>query len=197
MDFYSLLNKIETENDNEKCLISQDNLDENYITLDCNHKFNLLPLYNEVIKQKTVINTFEITHLKVNEIKCPYCREITSKLLPYIDISGINYTKGVNYPIKYCMKIHDCDWVIKTGKNKGCKCSNSAFKTEYGTFCNKHQCHIINKNTNNSLTNEEMIKYKKYTMVQLKQILKGLNLKISGNKQALIQRLLEVNYNFD
>ena len=95
------------------------------------------------------------------------------------------------------MKIHDCDWVIKTGKNKGCKCSNSAFKTEYGTFCNKHQCHIINKNTNNSLTNEEMIKYKKYTMVQLKQILKGLNLKISGNKQALIQRLLEVNYNFD
>ena len=46
---------------------------------------NLLPLYNEVIKQKTVINTFEITHLKINEIKCPYCREITSKLLPYID----------------------------------------------------------------------------------------------------------------
>jgi hypothetical protein len=193
MDFYSLLNKIEPENNCEKCLISQENLDENYITLDCNHKFNLLPLYKEIVKQKTLLNTFEVTHLKINEIKCPYCREITSKLLPYRDISGISYIKGVNYPIKYCMKIHNCDWTIKIGKNKGSKCNNSAFKTENGIFCSKHENYLTNKTT----ININMVKYKKYTIVKLKEILKSLNLKISGNKEVLIQRLLEVNYNFD
>ena len=129
MDFYSLLNDKSYEDSEEKCLISQESLDKNHIILDCNHKFNLLPLYYEVVKQKTFVNTFEITHLKINEIKCPYCREITNKLLPYQDISGINYIRGVNYPTKYCIKIYKCEYKIKSGKNQGCNCNKPAFKT--------------------------------------------------------------------
>lgn len=192
MNFYNLLNNDDfdiEEASTEQCLISQDSLDLNYITLDCNHKFNFLPLYFEIKKQKTIKNHFETTNLKLNEIKCPYCRTITNKLLPYRDISGIEYIRGVNYPSKYCIKIHTCEWVLKNGKQKGSKCNNSAFETPSGCFCNKH-INLINKS-------KKLYNDKKYTVVQLKEILKKLNMKISGKKIELIERLNSVNYNFN
>lgn len=192
MNFYNLLNNDDhdiIEDSDEQCLITQDSLNLNYVTLECNHKFNFLPLYFEIKKQKTMKNLFEITNLKLNEIKCPYCRSITDKLLPYRDISGVEYIRGVNYPSKYCIKIHSCEWVFKNGKQKNMKCNNSAFETSYGCFCNKH-INLINKSK--KLEND-----KKYTVVQLKEILKKLNMKISGNKTELIERLISVNYNFN
>ena len=51
---YLMDNTNNTNNENkERCLISDELLDANYITLMCNHKFNFLELYNEVIEQKT------------------------------------------------------------------------------------------------------------------------------------------------
>ena len=95
IDFFSELNKELTTdssdninnllslNEDTICLITREPLTDNYITLECNHKFNYLPLYNEVSNQK--INTYlETTYLKINQIKCPYCRNITNNLLPYI-----------------------------------------------------------------------------------------------------------------
>ena len=46
-------NKNENESESERCLISNELLVCNYITLECNHKFNYLELYNEVVEQKT------------------------------------------------------------------------------------------------------------------------------------------------
>ena len=172
-------------------------MDENHIILDCNHKFNLLSLYNEVVKQKTVVNTFEITHLKINEIKCPYCREITNKLLPYQDISGINHIRGVNYPTKYCISIYKCEYKMKTGKNKGCNCSNPAFKTDNGILCNKHNNYIAKKYSKQILDSDDNLIYKKYNIQRLKEILKSLDLKVTGNKSILIERLKSVNYQFE
>ena len=55
IDFFKELNedlKIDKVSDENVCLISNLPLTDNYITLKCNHKFNLLPLFNEVCKQK-------------------------------------------------------------------------------------------------------------------------------------------------
>ena len=67
---------------NEKCLISNEDLESNYIKLDCGHKYNYLDLYNEIVYQKTK-KILDNNRLKINEMKCPYCRNITNKLLPF------------------------------------------------------------------------------------------------------------------
>ena len=56
------------------CLISKEILHPNHITLVCNHKFNYIPIYKEVLYQKTKFNTlYEVTKLNYNQINCPYC----------------------------------------------------------------------------------------------------------------------------
>ena len=81
--FKSIVNLNDTNNNNnDVCLISNENLDNNYIKLDCGHKFNYLPIFNEVIYQKKK-RILDNNHLKLNEIKFPYCRKITKDLLPY------------------------------------------------------------------------------------------------------------------
>ena len=163
-DFYNILNNNiennntennDTENKNNHiCLLSHLQLDLNYITLKCNHKFNYSELYNEVLKQKTY-NSLEITYLKINEIKCPYCRSITPNLLPYFKNYNFKLIRGVNYPTKYCMKIHDCDWVFKNGKNKNNKCCSSAFIENGLKYCQYH--HDLNDKQilNNLLKNSK------------------------------------------
>ena len=97
IDFYNELNKQLTNNNNDEdiCLLSHLPLDINNIKLECRHKFNYLPLYNEVCKQKSN-NYFETTHLLINQIKCPYCRKITNNLLPYIENPNAGRAKMTN-----------------------------------------------------------------------------------------------------
>jgi len=198
IDFFSELNKELSNNNTDldnKCLITQTKLQDNYITLSCNHNFNYIPLYNEVVKQKTRCNSFETTILKLNEIKCPYCRTINEQLLPFIDMPGVNLIRGVNCPKKLSMKLHSCEWKFKNGKNKGTRCDKSAIKTDTGCFCDKHSKKLFN----NKLPIIEDYKNicKHYKISDLKNILKSLKLKVSGNKSELISRLLNVNYQFN
>ena len=58
---------IDNRNENV-CLISNSNLENNYITLDCNHKFNYMPLFNEIVYQKTK-KILDNARLRLNEIK--------------------------------------------------------------------------------------------------------------------------------
>lgn len=158
IDFYAeLLNsvcestissKVNQENENnDLCLITQQPLEEHYVTLDCNHKFNYLPLFNEVKRQKSssvISNSFETTKLKINEIKCPYCRYIQPKLLPYVKIPG-NTTlfHGVTFPVKYRMGRIKCPCILKSGKRKGEICGRDCDKAE--GYCNIHLKSIKNK----------------------------------------------------
>lgn len=57
----------------------------NFIKLPCNHSFNYLPLYNEL----TLTNTYK------RSIKCPYCRTLSSKLIPYIPLPGVEKNMGL------------------------------------------------------------------------------------------------------
>ena len=113
IDFYKLLN--ECLNDNKQpiidisnntnvmdqqnqniCLITQQHLDEKYITLKCGHTFNYIPLYNDIYNYNFSLNIN--THYQETKIfiKCPYCRSIHNELLPFYSELQIPYVYGIN-----------------------------------------------------------------------------------------------------
>jgi len=192
IDWNALLyNNTEIDNntkidDNKKyCLISSLELTDGNITLPCNHTFNYLSIYNEIINQKLNNSNLETQKLKFNQIKCPYCRCIHNQLLPYYKLPNINRIIGINAPEKYCLKLNSCEYLYKTGKKKGCFCCKSAFNTNNGIFCNTHI-----KNKLSLINNNDEINYTKLTIPMLKEILRKNNCKVSGNKPILIERIL-------
>tara|TARA_B110000483_G_scaffold243669_1_gene335193 strand:- start:7050 stop:7670 length:621 start_codon:yes stop_codon:yes gene_type:complete len=184
-------------NNNEKtCLIENKPLISNNITLQCNHTFNYVPLLNEIIKQKTKYNPNEITRLQVFQIKCPYCRQITDKLLPFIpNINESRKINGVTTPKKYWLQHKKCSWKYKSGKNKGICCNGDAFETTSGDFCEKHW-NCINKKQDtikqiNSIWTIEMQNlYDSITINEVKTRLKERNISCIGNKKELIVKYI-------
>jgi len=146
-DFYAELNKSETPFEvsyTEKiCMITGKILEQNSITLDCKHTFNYISLFNELCRQKT-FNINDPFPVRLNEIKCPYCRQITRNILPFIPSIVNQSIKGVNTPSIYCMKFKSCDYVFKYGHNKGDVCCKNGFESVYGNICEKH--YILKEN---------------------------------------------------
>lgn len=125
------------------CLISKEKLHPNHITLTCNHKFNYIPIYKEVIYQKNRINTlYEVTKLSSYQIKCPYCRTITNNLLPYIPYPSVKRIKNVNSPEYDCMNATKCSHMTKqSDANKiTTTCNKNAlyYEEENVLFCPSH-----------------------------------------------------------
>ena len=130
--------EIESNNSNDEiCLITRSSKDDTHIKLLCNHGFNYINILNEVINQKKE-SRYNHSILKVNQIKCPYCRNIQDYLLPHI--KGFPLVKGVNSPKKYGLYNHKCCYIFKKGKNKDKPCNSPC----NGQYCNSHE-KIINK----------------------------------------------------
>ena len=195
IDFYSELNNSGDINSiihtNETvCLISKESLNDNFITLPCNHTFNYIPLYKEIILQKILPNSLEISRLSPHQIRCPYCRLTINNLLPYIPLNNVEKITNVNYPSNKCMKHLDCEQKLKNGHF----CSKSAYKINGQIYCDQHW-KIINvkkkKNQNKFIEwTEEMDNYiKSKTVIELKQFLREKGLKIGGTKKELICRI--------
>ena len=90
----------ECNNNNEICLITYEPLTTNYVKMNCGHKFNYLPLFNDIVNHKLKYNNLEhykSGRLKLNEIRCPYCRNKQTTLLPYYENSGFAKVNGVNF----------------------------------------------------------------------------------------------------
>jgi len=124
------------DNENTVCLISNEILEKDHITLECGHAFNYEAIMKEITQQKKG-NKLEITKLKKGQLKCPYCRFVQNGLLPYRE----NYEKQlyVNWPPELCLLPNKCVYVFKSGKRKGVACNRK---------CLKEKCsiHIRNKN---------------------------------------------------
>ena len=169
-----------------KCMITNKDLEDNYITLDCNHKFNYIPLYREILYQKTK-KILDNRRLKINEIKCPYCRTVTPNLLPYYKYYGIRNVRGVNSPEQFCMKINSCEYINKDKT----KCNLSGCLTKKGVFCNKHCEHTKNDEwILECFYNMEIENFKNLKVKDLKTILKRNGLKMTGKKKELINRII-------
>lgn len=138
-------NNDKNENQDNFCLLTKEPLKDIHIVLECGHKFNYIPIYREVIAQKTIglssTSYYNSHSLKKNEIKCPYCRNIQGKLLPYLEYDGVKKIHTVNYPVKMCMTSEPCASVNlhskKSKKNTSCK--ELAIHCHNGTYlCKKH-----------------------------------------------------------
>ena len=172
-------------NNNETCLIDGLKLQSNFITLECGHKFNYMSLYNEIYYQKTK-KILDNARLKINEIKCPYCRNITHNLLPYFRYYNVECVKGINFPHSLSIKLNECQYIDK----KNNKCTNNACITKFGIFCNKHCKYTKQEELILEKINNEFYKiYKKKTLKELKEELKNNKLKLAGIKDDLIKRL--------
>lgn len=103
IDFYSELYKsLDDASDTEEqelCLITGDALTDKFVTLNCGHKFNYIPLYNDVLNHKKKYNKFEskVGKLHAWEFRCPYCRKKQSEMLPYYPEFNTGRVLGVNY----------------------------------------------------------------------------------------------------
>jgi hypothetical protein len=146
-DFFNQLKNMLTQseddtvnevNEDNHCLLTKEPLKNIHIKLVCGHEFNYVPLYREVIAQKTIglspNGYYTSNSLKRNEIKCPYCRNVQDKLLPYLEYDGVKKMVGVNYPAKLSMTSQPC---MYTGKKSACK--ECALEYYNGTYvCKKH-----------------------------------------------------------
>ena len=95
-------------NNNSICEITGQKLTTNFVTLECKHAFNYDALYTEICKQKyefqsyttDVLSKTDIQKIRDNKldyyIKCPYCRHIQFKLLPFYDNLPFQKKYGVN-----------------------------------------------------------------------------------------------------
>ena len=117
IDFYGELNK-ESDDDfyEERCLISQQPLEDDHISLVCGHKFNYDPLFNDVYFHKKRYQHLETNRLQEHQLRCPYCRNIQNSLLPLRDgkavVVGVNLLKGeeeFEETLKRMQKMADCN----------------------------------------------------------------------------------------
>lgn len=102
IQFYNELNNLLNKKDEEGsnlCLISNLPLDENAIKLDCGHSFNYNSIYKDIKNHKQKFNSMEMYSclLKTDQIRCPYCRNIQNKLLPFIEMDGVEKIHGINW----------------------------------------------------------------------------------------------------
>jgi hypothetical protein len=98
-ELYKSLDVDENFDDENTCLITNEPLTHKFVQLQCNHKFNYNALYNDIKNHKQKFNGLEgnSSHLQTNEIRCPYCRNKQTGLLPYYEEFGLPGLHGVNY----------------------------------------------------------------------------------------------------
>ena len=110
-----------TEDDKNKCLITNQPLIDKYVTLNCGHKFNYVPLYNDLVNHKKKFNHMEghLSKLNTNEIRCPYCRKKQLGTLIYYEDLGLEKVNGVNFYDPHCKQnvnsnkysYHKCEYL--------------------------------------------------------------------------------------
>lgn len=85
------------ESSAQVCLITNTSLTKHFVELECKHAFNYVPLFKDLVNHKTKFSSLDTHRLKVNEIRCPYCRNKQGNLLPYIEEIGLPKEHGVNW----------------------------------------------------------------------------------------------------
>jgi hypothetical protein len=206
-ELYKSLDEMPNNNETETCLITNLPLSDNFVTLNCNHKFNYDPLYKEIYNQKIKLKTYDFNLsknerdflIKMNKnyyIKCPYCRNIQFDLLPdlnnellYPKVYGINttnraYIKEVedSRAIKgFMYKGYFYDFSIKNKCNvKDCKNTICAFEPTFKIyFCKIHMQDEIKKK-------KQEIKYEQIKKIkEQKEQIKQEKLKIKEEEKLL------------
>lgn len=198
-DFYSELNN-DCNNDNvnettydNKCLISGVVLQPNQtITLNCGHAFDYIALSNDTQESKygkSAKTHYNSMKLRDHQIRCPYCRQIQDNILPYFPDIVKKRIRGVNYPLSWGMGENSCNYVFKTGKNKGERCNKKCYR-------DKCHHHFSKNNTDFEVNKIPRCENKLilYTVPQLRSIAKYYKLKGYSKlkKNDLIKKIIDI-----
>jgi hypothetical protein len=220
IDFYSELynsldnKQTETQDEVPVCLITNEPLTEDFVKMACGHMFNYIPLYYDILNHKKKFNSMEVSsgHLKMNEIRCPYCRNKQEGVLPYYDYLGLEKENGVNCigetKTLHKSDYHFCEYLIEntcynptlpeTEMNKKfLKCVSYGSKiigpTNYGDekkYCYNHKRTVISN-------------YKKELKIKEKEQKKEEKLKLKVEKEnknniiCMVNKIDEINMSID
>ena len=206
-DFWAELENDVPETKEDICLLTQEPLTLNYITMPCGHKYNYVPICKEISAMKSPKTHYYNTGIRLNRSQtfCPYCRQVFNKLLPKIPWTDFTPDKHVCSSTNF-IDHRVCEHIFKSGKRKGQACGKkNAFDSKFGCYCSQHACQhktankkkSVSKKTVVDLSDEGKLLYKKYKLVELKNILKTNNLPVSGTKAVLVSRLMQANIKLD
>lgn len=191
VDFWDELEK-EDDASAELCLLTGEALAPNHISLKCGHAFNYTPLFNELRREKTRHNPKEVQRVRTDQIKCPYCRQVQTGLLPFVPTITTERLRGVNAPEKHTLRLCGCGWTMKNGKRSGEVCGANAFQTGYGNRCEKHwRAEERNAKLASSWTAEMQAVCDKSKRVDLIAKLRAQGRPVYGNKKVLVERLFK------
>jgi hypothetical protein len=227
IDFYKeLFNSLDENAENaentienkELCLITNMPLKDNFVKLNCGHKFNYEAIYKDIFNHKKKFNNMEQikTKLKQNQIRCPYCRHIQDELLPYYEgfgypkEHGINFfdvNKGYNdnYNTGFGIAGHQCQYQIinldASGNSHTHQCNHYGYvhnilKTKYNNetkYCYTHKLAVVKQ------IKEEIKETNKAKKLEEKnKKLEEKNKKIeekNKQKMELLQKKIDANTN--
>jgi hypothetical protein len=213
IDFFSELYKslddeTKSESDINLCLITNQPLIDKFVELTCGHKFNYVPIYNDIYNHKKKFNQMEgkSSSLQVNEIRCPYCRKKQIGVLPYYEELVKEKTNGVNFYDDTEIQCNNCsnqtfyngkcEFIITPPPNiyiidnsiKPYKCSSSyVTKLDHD---NKSYCYIHNRFMIKKFEKEKKEKEKKLKE-ELKQKKKEELIQKKNSKEELKQKKKE------
>jgi hypothetical protein len=189
-ELYKSLDEPEDGNDAIVCLITNKPLEENCVTLSCNHKFNYDAIYNDIYNHKKKYNAMERNAVKSSQIRCPYCRTIQNNLLPekegYKKVHGVNFYDEEQENIS---KLSNVSSILKQGKccyknpnlpDSHPGCYNKYVKTLYlddKTYCSAHYSHVFSKLYKEKKLKEKQEREQKKALALLEKI------KAKENKQ--------------
>ena len=157
------------ESSAQVCLITNTHLTKHFVELECKHAFNYVPLFKDLVNHKTKFSSLDTHRLKVNEIRCPYCRNKQGNLLPYIEELGLPKEHGVN-------------WI-----NMELMSTSNVVDLKIGQCCwgNGNECYAIHVLTNGS-TNLDYCYY--HYKLTARKLLMAQKLKQKLEAKALISQ---------
>ena len=131
--------------------------------LECSHTFNYSAIFNAVKENK---KASRFPKLRTYQIKCPYCRNVQDKLLPYYKTLLNEKIYGVNHPEEFSMNKNLCSYRLKSGKRNGQLCEKKCYFTKCNTHLKFNQCPLL---FNNNIDYKNL---KSYTVAMLRTIAK-------------------------
>jgi hypothetical protein len=186
-DFYKeLYESLDDSNNNideqsaQICLITNAPLTKHFVELECKHKFNYVPLFKDLVNHKTKFSSLDTHRLKVNEIRCPYCRNKQGNVLPYIEEIGLPKEHGVN-------------WI-----NMALMSTTNVIDLKLGQCCwgNGYECSAIHVLTNGS-TNLDYCYYHYKLTAKKAMMAQKLKIKLEAKALATQQKAEEKQKKLD
>jgi len=185
IDFYNEININDEDNNYNNnnlnydniCLITNDPLVDKFVTMECGHKFNYIPLYNDLIKQKYFTNIMEESKLKINEIRCPYCRSISTQLIPFYE----NFCIIKDVFIRKIIGVNNYNFTENFEKFKG----NTYYKEKSLWVCEKLKIEKYKKQQIKEETKQNKLKAKEEKMKAKEEKMKAKEEKMKAKEEKM------------